>query len=191
MIDFFNIQIRRKGWQDCVKTQVVDSSDLSRFKDDIFTHSITNFGIFGLSDPVQAAREIRRTLKDGGQALVTVWSHPESLYLIHRTQKAIRPDLPVFEPMSMDWMKEWKLEGVMEEAGFSKVEMHEIKNWWQMETEEQLVDRLSSPFWDAAKKDWTEEDKAKWRPELKRQLTEEQKRTERIQADAWAAIAVK
>ena len=190
MIDLLQIEIRKNGWS-TVNAQLRDSSDLGCFEDGIFTHSITNFAIFALPDPVKGASEIRRTLKDGGMALVTVWSEMDNMAILHGAQKAIRPDLPVFNPVSPDWYHDWKVRSVMEEAGFSKVEVKEIKNYWDIESEQRVSELFDDPFWNMVKKGWTDEDKAKWHQECLNQLTDEQRRDKRLRANAWVCIATK
>ena len=46
-----------------------------KFDDSTFDASVTNFGIFFFPDPVAGTREIRRTLKEGGMAVVTCWRY--------------------------------------------------------------------------------------------------------------------
>ena len=46
-----------------------------KFGDSTFDVSVTNFGIFFFPDPVAGASEIRRTLKEGGMAVVTCWRY--------------------------------------------------------------------------------------------------------------------
>lgn len=190
MIDCVQNDIKKNGWT-TVHAQVRDMSDLGCFKDGTFTHSITNFGLFALPDAVKGAREIRRTLKDDGVAMVTVWKDVGNMKIVHGAQRAIRPDLPVFEPASPDWYHEWKLKGVMEEAGFSEVKMHQVPNWWMMGGVEGFMEMFTNPFWDIVQKEWSEEEKKRWPEECLKQLTEEQKRDKRIKADAWVCVARK
>jgi len=190
MIELLQSEILKNGWN-TVNAQIRDSSDLGCFEDGTFTHSITNFAIFTLPDPAKGAREIRRTLKDGGVALVTVWSSMDNLAIIHGAQKAIRPDLPVFNPASPDWFHDWKVRSVMEEAGFSKVEVKEVKNYWEIESEQRFSELFDDPFWNIVKKDWTDEDKAKWHQECLNQFTDEQRGDKRLRANAWVCIATK
>jgi ubiquinone/menaquinone biosynthesis C-methylase UbiE len=105
---------------DTVTAQVMDAQNVSGLKDNTFTHSITNFVIFALPHPVNAASEIYRTLNPGGVAAVTTWRYSGSLDLFRRVQRAVRPDKPAFDPISRDWDESWKIVDVMEEGGFSK-----------------------------------------------------------------------
>lgn len=60
------------AWND-VTAQVLNSSDLSTIPDNHFTHSISNFSLFTITDAVQSLRETRRTLQPSGIAVVLVW----------------------------------------------------------------------------------------------------------------------
>lgn len=190
MIDYLQNEINKNGWSS-VHAQVRDASDLRCFGDGTFTHSVTNFALFALPDPLKGAAEIRRTLKDGGTALVTLWKVLDHMSIVHNAQKAIRPDLPVFNPASPDWMHEWKLKGVMTEAGFSKVEMHALENWWNFKDEQEAMELFESPFWEVARQGWTDEEKGRWVDECMKQFTETQRREKRVRADAWACVATK
>jgi len=103
-----------------VHAQVRDDRDSGYFKGDTFAHSITNFTIYALPDPIKSAREIRRTLGDGGMAMVTVWKLTDTT-IIHGVPKTIRRDLLVFYAANPDWSHDWNLVNIMEEAGFSKL----------------------------------------------------------------------
>lgn len=190
MIDYLQNEIRENGW-DTVHAQVRDSSDLGCFEDATFTHSITNFGLFILPDAVKGAKEIYRTLKPGGAALVTVWKEMDTTAIVHGAQKAIRPDHPLWNPVSPDWMHEWKVKSVMEEAGFESVEVRTVENWWVTGDEEGFRELFRGPFWGIVYKDWTDGEKGKWVDECWKQATEKQKREGRLRANAWACIAVK
>lgn len=58
-----------------VRSQVMDSRELSGFDDAIFTHSFSNFVVLGMSeaDVARVVSEMRRTLKPGGVAVLTAW----------------------------------------------------------------------------------------------------------------------
>jgi len=176
-----------------VKAEVMNSQDLSPFKDNMFTHSITNFVIFALPDPVKAAKEIHRTLQPGGVAAVTVWKHAGSTALLHRVHKAIRPNDPELVPFSKDWEESWKIASVMEEAGFAKGNMKVVPRdgFWETSGTEEIVDVFAHPFWDAFRKGWSEEEKGKWNGAVREQLLEEEKRSGNIRMEAWICVAKK
>jgi ubiquinone/menaquinone biosynthesis C-methylase UbiE len=80
----------------------MDMSDLSGLKDEMFTHSITCMGVFAFPDPVKGIREIHRMLQIGGIAVVTTWKDQGFMNFMHRVQRAVRPDLPVWQMQSME-----------------------------------------------------------------------------------------
>ena len=55
-----------------ITSKVMNSQELD-FPDAYFTHSITNFSIFNFQDALAGVREIHRTLKPSGQAVITTW----------------------------------------------------------------------------------------------------------------------
>lgn len=190
MIEYLQDAISRNKWH-TVRAQVQDSTDLGCFEEATFTHSITNFGLFILSDPLKGAKEIHRTLKPGGVALVTVWKEMDTTIIVHGAQKAIHPDEPLWNPVSTDWMHEWKLKGVMEEAGFKSVEMKSMENWWVTGDEKGFIELFGSRFWEIVYKNWSDKDKERWLDECWKQASENQKREGRLRANAWLCIAVK
>ena len=121
MIDVAKSTIEQKGWTGRVETGVMDGQKLT-FGKEMFDISVTNFGIFFFPDPEAGAREIWRTLKRGGRAVVTCWKEPGLVPLLHDCQKSIRPktsieSLPVLEK----WMKKETIEQVMKQGGFQDV----------------------------------------------------------------------
>jgi ubiquinone/menaquinone biosynthesis C-methylase UbiE len=73
MISITKKLIGDKGWEECVRAETMDMSDLSGLKDEMFTHSITCMCVFAFSDPVKGIREIYRMLQVGGTAVVMTW----------------------------------------------------------------------------------------------------------------------
>jgi ubiquinone/menaquinone biosynthesis C-methylase UbiE len=191
MINTLKQGIEANGWN-TVNAKVMDAGDLSAIPSESITHSITNFGLFAVPDAVKGAAEIKRTLKPGGYAIITTWKVASSLELIWRVQKAIRPDLPLFEPVSRDWLHEWKIRGVVLDGGFkeSNVKIVPIETWWEGGTDE-LVTVMSGPFWDVVKAEWTDKEQERWPEEVRNQLTEEERRDGRLRMVAWVCVAKK
>lgn len=78
----------------------IDSVDISfdtmpgedlRFPDNHFTHSFTNQGIVFFKDGEKGAKEIYRTLKHGGTAIVTTWKYIPYVSIIQAGQKVATP----------------------------------------------------------------------------------------------------
>jgi ubiquinone/menaquinone biosynthesis C-methylase UbiE len=178
---------------DNVKAKIMNAQDFVGFGDEMFTHSITNFVIFSLPDPAKAASEIYRTLKPGGVAAVTTWRHTGSVGLFNRVQKYVRPNKPIVAPMSKDWSEDWKIAEVMEEGGFSKDKIKVVQrdSVWQPSSVDEMVEKLSHPYWGAFQQGWSEDEKAKWPGAVRECLSEEERSTGSLRMDAWICIATK
>lgn len=66
-----------------------------------FDLALCQFGLMFVPDPVQALREMRRVLRDGGRLGVVVWSTPErvSCFTVDRLLMALTPPLPAAEQL--------------------------------------------------------------------------------------------
>ncbi|MCJ1325227.1 hypothetical protein MMC10_001889 [Thelotrema lepadinum] len=78
----------QQGWP--VRVQQMNSEKLD-FKEDAFTHSITNFGLPLLDDPTKGATEIYRTLAPGGIATISWWHQNPGGEALTETHRRIRP----------------------------------------------------------------------------------------------------
>jgi ubiquinone/menaquinone biosynthesis C-methylase UbiE len=112
------------------------------FPDDTFTHSITNFGMLFYKSAADGARELYRTLKPGGVAVVTSWSYIGYLEAIQATQQDARPqDEPFKLPASEEWFDPSHVEHVMKaDGGFQHVEILTCKAHFGAATKDELVD---------------------------------------------------
>ncbi|TPX06808.1 uncharacterized protein E0L32_002304 [Thyridium curvatum] len=125
-----------------VHTAVMPGESLS-FPDGTFTHSLTNLGLFAFTDPAKGAREIHRTLRDGGVALVTGWASHAHLDIVERVQKTLRPGVaPRSFPISEDWLRVETYKRTLEGAGFGNVEVTTREVCWAAESLDDLVDLL-------------------------------------------------
>ncbi|KAK4998150.1 hypothetical protein LTR66_002563 [Elasticomyces elasticus] len=192
MIDIVNSFVVMKGWTS-VRATVMDGQDLSEFHDGEFSLTIMNFGIFALPDPERGASEIHRTLKPGGTAVVTHWNNPRNLEILNVVQRAIRPDLPTFSPVSKEWLEEGKLERTLQSGGFGSDDIKVTETTVEMKFKdiEELKEHFSGPFWAQARKGWTEEDCEKWDGAVMDALTEREKRECIIEMVAFIAVAKK
>lgn len=109
-----------KGWnlKYGVEGAVMDGQELS-FPDNKFTHSFTNASIFLFPDPVKGTKEIYRTLKPGGVALVTTIRRSGRLTPFHNAQKRVRPDEKPWQGLQApEWYESAYLKKLMLEGGF-------------------------------------------------------------------------
>jgi ubiquinone/menaquinone biosynthesis C-methylase UbiE len=129
-----------------IKSEVMDSCSLS-FPDEKFTHSLTNMGIFLFPSPEKGAREIYRTLKFAGTAVVTSVGKVGWVEVVQAAQKTVRPDVSEengelwFGPLDKAWITKGKLVEVLVEGGFSaeKIEVREMREKQSMKVLEAFL----------------------------------------------------
>lgn len=178
------------------------------------SHSILNFSIFTLSDPVAGVREMYRTLRPhvsnssfssspsssysntgGGLAVLTSWRRFAVASIIHRAQALIRPDLPPMKIPRPEFMREGELERVAVEAGFSPARIElEVEDLLVREGTEEFAGLRSfmlGDFTKGAREGWSDQDVARWPRALERALREELARYGGIKFEAWILLAQK
>ncbi|KAF2787478.1 hypothetical protein K505DRAFT_223888, partial [Melanomma pulvis-pyrius CBS 109.77] len=95
-------------------------SEALSFPDNYFTHSITNIGIFfTTSAGLDGAKEIHRTLKPGGTAIVNCWGHVTWFLPMKTVHDTLRPGKP-FPAPTINWSDGQQIRKIMLEAGFAK-----------------------------------------------------------------------
>jgi ubiquinone/menaquinone biosynthesis C-methylase UbiE len=116
-LDVLQKDVDANSWPIEVSNQ--DSNALS-FPDETFTHSITNIGIFFTgSAGLDGAKEIYRTLKPGGIAVVNCWQSVTWLHPIVAVHNVLRPEKP-FPAPTINWSDGVQIQKIMKEAGFSE-----------------------------------------------------------------------
>ncbi|TGO43676.1 hypothetical protein BCON_1116g00010 [Botryotinia convoluta] len=159
MIALLENLINLNGWQDRVKTGVMDGVSLS-YADEIFDVSITNFGIFFYSDPVIGAKELYRTLKPGGKAVVSCWKEVPFYPILHAVQAMIRPGT---KPIAMSTLDRWTQRETMEltlKAGeFHDVQIYEKDVMWWNEGVHEAAKGFTDNFVNMVGDQWSEEEK--------------------------------
>jgi SAM-dependent methyltransferase len=98
----------------------MDASALD-FPDETFTHCIGNALLFVLpNDGVDAIKEIHRTLKPGGIAIINSWAHTPTIPAIHTAAKKTRPAGTPLPREGLDkWENEDHLRDVIIKGGFT------------------------------------------------------------------------
>ncbi|RBR15943.1 hypothetical protein FVER53590_11055 [Fusarium verticillioides] len=115
--NMINIARNRFSSHPSVHTAVMSGEELA-FPDDAFTHSITNLGLMYFTDAGKGAREIARTLKPDGVAVVTGWTVMRQFEVIQEVQAQIRPDDTPFKPPVPDiWLNPEHTKAVLSSAG--------------------------------------------------------------------------
>lgn len=119
---------KTNSWPIDVTNQKSEALD---FKDNTFTHSITNIAIFFTSSAgVDGAGEIYRTLRPGGTAVVNCWALVTWLIPIKTVHESIRPGKPFPTPV-VAWHDGQHIQTVMKEAGFAedKIRIEKSDAW--------------------------------------------------------------
>lgn len=181
----------RESWITCKE---LDAHDLSSLPDGYFTHSITNFSIFTFPKPVVAVKEIHRTLRPSGLAVITCWRRFALGNIIHKTQERIRPDSPPMPIPGPEFFNDGVLESVVEEAGFSKVNIQASRKDLLVTDEESIEGLrgfLKGPFTGRAKAGWTEEEVARWDGVVDEVLKEEIEEFGGVKFESFVVLARK
>ncbi|KAJ4139697.1 hypothetical protein NW768_001039 [Fusarium equiseti] len=129
-----------------VHTGVMPGEELS-FPDDTFTHSITNLGLMYFTDADKGAREIARTLRPDGVAVVTGWTVMGHINIIQEVQAQIRPEDTPFRPPVPDmWLDPEHTKAVLSGAGLDVHTATAIDVHLGDETAEGVADLLIHGF---------------------------------------------
>lgn len=178
-----------------VSAEVLDSQDLAAcgIKDDIFTHSITNFGLFMLEDCSAGARSIYRSLRHGGTAAITTWKYHGFVDLLARTSEVVRPDAELTGVLRNKWPIKERITDILTGAGFQadNIDMQARREWLTFTDEQDLADLMTGQIAKYATKDWTDEERARIGEVAGDVLTLEERRDRRLAMDAWVVIATK
>lgn len=194
MIDSFKANKAKFNWA-TADAFVQDSQDLSQFKDAEFDAIVMNLGIFTLSDPMAGAAEMYRVLKPGGHAVITTWKTRRAVEVLQDVVDTIKPNSGL-KPMYMppEWLSKEKLQSVMEGGGFSSnyIKASEYSPNWECGSGEGAVETLKSPMWTTKLwEGWSAEEIGRWDDEIRKQLSEEEKKTGTMEMSAWIVVAQK
>lgn len=192
MVDAATDLISTQHWE-YAKASVMDSQAFT-FSDGAFTHSITNFSIFTFQDAAKSVHEIYRTIRpSGGVALVSTWKRFGVIEVVHRAQKAVRPDPPLMKVPHPEFTQEGYLEGMIVEAGFEKGKVKVLEKSVVVTGEERdgLVDFMAGHFTAPARNGWTDEEVAGWGNALEDAVLAEERDPGGVRFDTWVVIARK
>ncbi|KAK5996889.1 hypothetical protein PT974_02236 [Cladobotryum mycophilum] len=164
MIALADAKLSALGAGDTCTTHVMLGEELG-FPDDTFTHSITNLGLMFFSDGPQGVKEIYRTLKPGGVAVITCWSFMGYIDgVIRPSQAAARPSDPPYQiPLPTNWFQPEYVEKVLtEDGGFSDVVLGQRDAHFGAPTLEELGTLLGQVF-TYLYKDWSAAEQEKFK----------------------------
>ncbi len=150
-----------KGWGERLKLDVADGIKLP-YPDNTFDANIMAFGIFFTSDAAQTAREIRRSLKPGGKAVVTCWKDSALFKMFFEVQNIVRPEQPVEKLTMLDtWSRKETMMDAMTAGGFSDVNMEVFPVDFTGPTIDDLVVSCAENFKGMVGDQWTAEEKSR------------------------------
>ena len=114
-----------------LKNGIVEIEEMNgqtlRYESDFIDVSLTNFGIFYFQDPALGAKEIFRTLKPGGYAILTVLEDLGFKPVLWEVQRRISPMSPLTGLSLLDpWCDGTLLGNTLRQAGFTSVEMRSV-----------------------------------------------------------------
>ncbi|KAF5583561.1 ubiquinone menaquinone biosynthesis methyltransferase ubiE [Fusarium pseudocircinatum] len=154
-----------------VHTAVMSGEELA-FPDETFTHSITNLGLMYFNDAHKGAREIARTLKPDGVAVVTGWTVMGHIEIIQEVQAQIRPDDTPFKPPVPDiWLDPEHTKAVLLSAGLD-VTSTPIDVYLGGETADGVADLLFHGFGSKVFPSWSVEEQQKGAEVMKKIVRE-------------------
>jgi ubiquinone/menaquinone biosynthesis C-methylase UbiE len=154
-----------------VSLRVMTAEELD-FPDDSFTHSFTIAGIQHFSQPEVATKELYRTLKPGGLAVVTSWAYSGHVDVARAAQEATKPGSPPYQvPTAEKWFRDDYVQSVVESGGFSDVKTHRKDVHFAAPTAIGLRD-LMFPFYSSVCADWSDDEKAKFKEEMLNSIQE-------------------
>lgn len=192
MVDASMDLAKEKQWLN-VEGRVMKSDSTMDLPDAHFSHSITNFSIFNFSDRITATSEIYRTLKPGGQVVMSTWKVFSVGEVIREAQRRIRPDS---KPMPFSGPEMYDGEAVMKvlvDGGFDRKKLELVSGEHVVSGEdlEGVKAFMKSPFTDSARAGWTDEEKARWAETIDRVVTENVDTRGGLLVEMWAVVGTK
>jgi len=186
-----------------VTAHVCNSDDLSTYSDDYFTHSISNFSLFTITNAVKSLTETRRTLQPSGTASILLWKRFAVPALLDAAQDhikgagyAAKNAVPVNGPQ---YFQREAVPNQLVEAGFepSRIETWQIDHFVtdQGDNKEKwdgLYQFMTSTSIAAAStKGWSEEESGRWSEAVRSAMDEEHKQFGGLKFEAWVSVARK
>ncbi|KAF5545155.1 s-adenosyl-l-methionine-dependent methyltransferase [Fusarium mexicanum] len=143
----------------------MDASRLD-FPDETFTHCIGNALLFVLeNDGVDAIKEMHRTLKPGGVAILNSWAYTPTIPAIHAAAKKTRPDGTPLPREGLDkWEDKDQLRDVIIKGGFEPGKVKFTKKDVHVAVGD--LRRFATMIWSfiggTSKAGWLESDEENW-----------------------------
>lgn len=200
MVQGFKAVISRKPeLQEKVKEVRLEDAQSLSFADGTFDISITNLGLFFLPDPVAGAKQIYRTLKPGGMAVVTSWKEFGFKPILWEIQNQLKPANPLPElPLMEPWCESAFTEKILKEGGFGQIDFTVVKEGLWGKDKEDFKTVLLENFAALTSHNWTEEERSQLPAYISKIVDEQQDKfcitdgsKVGVQMEAWVAVATK
>ena len=142
----------------------MDSTSLT-FPDGTFSHTLANAVIFVLpNDGVDAVKEIHRTLKPGGTAVINCIAYGPNIIPIQQTAVRTRPQgTPLPRQGSEKWQQPDFLKSIVEQGGFTNVKV--MQTPYRSTTKTDLT-RFATMLWSfvggTSSVGWLQSDEERW-----------------------------
>ena len=181
-----------KKWTN-VEGRVMKSDAAMDFPDNHFTHSITNFSIFNFADRVTATSEVYRTLRPGGQVVMSTWKVFRVGEIIHDVQKRIRPDAKLMPFSGPEMYNGDAVLDVLVQGGFDKTKLEIMNGQYSVKGEdlEGVKAFMKSPFTNSAREGWTDEEKDRWASFVEEVVAEQKQPDGGILVEMVAVVGTK
>ncbi|KAI8403037.1 hypothetical protein FOFC_16468 [Fusarium oxysporum] len=177
-----------------IEAKVLDSQNLEGIPDEHFTHSILNFSVYTLADPVKGVKEIYRTLQPDGLAAISCWKRFGVGKLIHAAQALVRPDLPPLKIPHPEFFEPGVLEKTTIEAGFDSSKFELVEDSIIVsgpELEDGLKKFMLGDLMRPARAGYTNEEEKRWPEAVDEVLKKEVESYGGVKFESWVLLAQK
>lgn len=164
VIEFYKSKATENKWPaEAIKA---DAGNLETIADATFTHTIATMAIFTFpEDGIPAAKEIYRTLKPGGVALINSWAQTSNMGPLRAASTRTRPE---GSPAIRDAMGKWEdgeyLKSIVEKGGFEKDKIVLTKR--DVYIHATTIERFALMLWSfiggTTAAGWLESDEERW-----------------------------
>jgi SAM-dependent methyltransferase len=121
-----------------------DGQDLP-FENDVFDAAFSMFGLMFFPDRQKGYAEIYRTLKPGGEVVVSSWapvSDSPAMQVMFGAIRAMNPDIPEPQTVIDSLENDVFFKSELEQAGFKQVKIHRVTQHYSIESVAGLWDEL-------------------------------------------------
>ncbi|KAH6960065.1 S-adenosyl-L-methionine-dependent methyltransferase [Ilyonectria sp. MPI-CAGE-AT-0026] len=195
-IDTFNENKAVRHW-DTAEGIACDAPNMEMFSDSTFDIVIMSFGLFAVkdADANKAAAEIHRVLKPGGQAAFTTWRETWVERMFTGANAAVgRPREEIERFTVGKWLKMKVARDVLLAGGFEprKLQHSTLDDQFSFSNTVEILNRFDTPFWRGVGTDtWTDDQKTRWRSEVEKLITDNEKAKGALPVNAWLFVAEK